>query len=506
MRRYDEKILNRLMDRYENSLLYEGKNRRRQTISVPVTKSILPEYFDEGSVQYEVIHAQLAEMEQKGYLSLVWKNQKEGHILEKCVLCTERADDIYTYLHRLPRKEKERRILEICAEYDGKHPVIDEFLDWIRARLEEGKSTRPYADPDQPEQFSEHRRLALAIWTNTGEMFLREFSVQFCNDSKAAERRTGAAVHLIQEFSSHIRSGPEDSASAEKDLAQRLPKVRMQDSEGGASAEKDLAQKLPKVRTQDSEGGASAEKDLAQKLPKVRMQDSEDGVSAEDDFLNLRELEPEQVLEEFGIYKNPSWVMLKGCGRFSMDTDGTESDPLRGESRKNTGTEMNLKDFPGGIGLAGSDIALVRWDTSHPPKRVVTIENLTSFHRFREPDTLAIYLGGYHNRIKRRFLRKLYDSFTDAGAKSITYAHFGDLDCGGFRIWKDLREKTDIPFQTLKMDEETYRRYLAFGRPLTENDRAALKHMAEDPFFSEQKELFRMMLEEGLKLEQECVR
>lgn len=461
MRRYDEKILNRLMDRYENSLLYSGKNRRKQTISVPVTKSILPEYFDEGSMQYEVIHAQLTEMEQRGYLSLIWKNQKEGHILEKCVLRTERADDIYAYLRRLPRTKKERRILEICAEYDRKHPVIDEFLDWVRTRLAEGKSTRPYADPDQPEQFSEHCRLALAILTNTGEMFLREFSVRFCNDSKAAERRIGAAVHLIQEFSSPAKYGSEDGASAEKDLARRLQKVRTQDSEGGASAE--------------------------------------------DDFLNLRELETEQVLEEFGIYKNPSWVMLKGCGRFSMDTDGSESDPLRGESRKNTGTEMNLKDFPGGIGLSGSDIALVRWDTLHPPKRVVTIENLTSFHRFREPDTLAIYLGGYHNRIKRRFLRKLYDSFTDAGAKNIIYAHFGDLDCGGFRIWKDLREKTKIPFQTMKMDEETYRKYLAFGRPLTENDRSALMRMAEDPFFSEQRELFRVMLEEGRKLEQECV-
>ncbi len=32
----------------------------------------------------------------------------------------------------------------------------------------------------------------------------------------------------------------------------------------------------------------------------------------------LKELEAEQVLEEFGICKNPSWVMMKGCGRFCV--------------------------------------------------------------------------------------------------------------------------------------------------------------------------------------------
>ena len=54
MKRYDEKVLNSLLDKYENSLLYTGQNQRKQSIEFPVKKSTLPEYFDETSMQFEL--------------------------------------------------------------------------------------------------------------------------------------------------------------------------------------------------------------------------------------------------------------------------------------------------------------------------------------------------------------------------------------------------------------------------------------------------------------------
>ncbi|MCD8069372.1 MAG: hypothetical protein LUE87_10930, partial [Lachnospiraceae bacterium] len=111
VRRYDEEILNKLLDKYENSLLYTGENRRRQNIGVSVTRELLPEYFDEASGRYEVIHAQLMEAEEKGFLRLAWKNRRVGHILERCVLCPEKADEIYVFLHRCPKMEKENTII-----------------------------------------------------------------------------------------------------------------------------------------------------------------------------------------------------------------------------------------------------------------------------------------------------------------------------------------------------------------------------------------------------------
>jgi hypothetical protein len=55
------------------------------------------------------------------------------------------------------------------------------------------------------------------------------------------------------------------------------------------------------------------------------------------------------------------------------------------------------------------------------------------------------------------------------------------------------------------MDRETYRKYAAFGRDLTENDEAALSKMMENRDYMEHWDVIRLMLEKGLKLEQECV-
>lgn len=56
------------------------------------------------------------------------------------------------------------------------------------------------------------------------------------------------------------------------------------------------------------------------------------------------------------------------------------------------------------------------------------------------------------------------------------------------------------------MDSDTYKQYLAWGRELTETDKKVLGMMLEDEFYIQQRELFTLMLTEGKKLEQECIR
>ena len=64
MKRYDEKILGKLLDKYERSLLYSGKNQINRTIFITIQKSILPEYFDESAMQFDIIHEQLEQLEE----------------------------------------------------------------------------------------------------------------------------------------------------------------------------------------------------------------------------------------------------------------------------------------------------------------------------------------------------------------------------------------------------------------------------------------------------------
>lgn len=101
---------------------------------------------------------------------------------------------------------------------------------------------------------------------------------------------------------------------------------------------------------------------------------------------------------------------------------------------------------------------------------------------------------------KEQVLTMLHVIYPDA-----VFSHFGDVDAGGFRIWKNLCLSTGLEISTLHMDEETYLQYLEYGKELTEHDRRALKRMSEDPFFKQQKHLFQVMLAKNRKLEQECI-
>lgn len=409
MKRYDERILDLLLDKYENSLLYSGKNKVNRAVLMSVTQKILPEYFDESAMQYDVINQQLEKLEADGYVRLLWKNKKRGHILEKCELNLERLEDAYKLLRRKPKIVKEREILNICNDYLGKAKELDRFLEWIRQRISDGESVQKYVNMEDPRDFERLCRLVLGILSNASECFLRQFSIRHFHDSKLAEKEISRAVQIIAEFSEGER---------------------------------------------------------------------------------FAQLETEEILAEYNIYRNPSWLMMKGNVRVQVPG---ETSPV----------EIDLSSFSGGLGISNQDIEQIGWATASPAEQVVTVENLTSFHQWKvENDRrmLCIYLGGYHNHMKRLFLKKLYEAWPDA-----QYRHFGDIDCGGFRIWKDLCEKTGIPFRTLYMDMETYERYSSWGRKLTEADKKTLCKMMDDPFFHEQRELFAKMLEAGMKVEQECV-
>ena len=205
MKRYDEKILGSLLDRYERSLLYAGKNKVNRAVSMPVSPKTLPEYFDESALQYEVIHQQLEKLEAEGYVRLLWKNKKKGHILEKCELNLDHLEDAYGFLRRKPKTVKEQEILNICGDYQGKAEELDRFFAWIQQRIRDGESIQKYADMDAPQDFEQLCRLVLSILTNDSECFLRQFSIRHFHDSKLAEKEIARAVHIIAEFSERER-------------------------------------------------------------------------------------------------------------------------------------------------------------------------------------------------------------------------------------------------------------------------------------------------------------
>ena len=87
---YETRILNALLNSYENSLLSRGENKVAVHISYAFTKKNMPAYFDESSMAYEEIHGGAEHLEELGFIKIIWKGNQKNHIIQKVLLCEEK--------------------------------------------------------------------------------------------------------------------------------------------------------------------------------------------------------------------------------------------------------------------------------------------------------------------------------------------------------------------------------------------------------------------------------
>lgn len=187
----------------------------------------------------------------------------------------------------------------------------------------------------------------------------------------------------------------------------------------------------------------------------------------------------EDVLAECNVVKTPTQVLVKGNAVLNL-----------------MGQVLDLSKMDGDIGLSTRSLKDVL-SVNVLGKRVVTIENLTSFYTYGNRDDFVIYLGGFHNSVKRKFIKKVFVENT-----SKSYMHFGDIDAGGLYILRHLRNKTGIKFAPMNMDVETLKKYDSCVKSLTKEDLTRLKRLKENAEFGN---LISYMLEHNCKLEQENV-
>ena len=196
-----------------------------------------------------------------------------------------------------------------------------------------------------------------------------------------------------------------------------------------------------------------------------------------------KEKELDEILAEYGIYHTPNYVYFKGNVSLAIGDN-----------------EYRIGELHQGIGISGEDIERICFQDVTQIRKVITIENLTTFFRWEEPESFMIYLGGYHNSVRRALLKKIYDTLP-----KVDYYHFGDIDVGGFLIYEDLCQKTGIPFKLYRMDLDTLRQYEKYAKVLTDNDRVRIEKILRENPGTEYAVVLEYMLAEDIKLEQECL-
>mgnify|MGYP002071419286 FL=1 len=130
-------------------------------------------------------------------------------------------------------------------------------------------------------------------------------------------------------------------------------------------------------------------------------------------------------------------------------------------------------------------------------KKVMTVENLTSFHRMAQKEYFYLFLSGYHNHMKQRLLCKI-----NADNPEIQWCHFGDIDPDGFYIIEHLIRGTGIEFQPVYMDTACLKKYDSYTKPLNKNDVRKAESLLEQGKYPE---VMGYMLDKNKKLEQEIV-
>lgn len=186
----------------------------------------------------------------------------------------------------------------------------------------------------------------------------------------------------------------------------------------------------------------------------------------------------ETVLEDMNIVKNPGHVYLKGKGIITIKEQTIDLSILKGDIALSS---VILKDID---------------DVKITGDKLITVENLTTFNRFSDPNALIIYLGGFHNTHRRNLIKMIHKN-----NQTVDYLHYGDIDAGGFYILLHLRKKTGIDFKPYRMDTATLKQYKDLTKSLTENDKKRLNNLLSTEFH----ETVEFMLENNCKLEQEAV-
>lgn len=196
------------------------------------------------------------------------------------------------------------------------------------------------------------------------------------------------------------------------------------------------------------------------------------------------------------------------CGEDELEDEILEEYHIRREKQKlclkgdvmlqNGGKELELGNFADGVEFFSDELDGIERICVRVPE-FITVENYTSWLRFRKEGAVSFYLGGYAARFQRDFLRKVQED-----NPHLVFRHFGDIDAGGLYIHEHLCRVTGIPFQMYRMScaELQDARFRSCLQPLTNQDRIRLKSLEKQGTY---RELAAYMLEKNVKLEQEII-
>lgn len=200
-------------------------------------------------------------------------------------------------------------------------------------------------------------------------------------------------------------------------------------------------------------------------------------------------MEDYEVLAEFKILTYSQTLAFKGNLTYTIDDTIT----------------VNTSNMPYGTILNAQTLVHGKPILAEGVKRVITIENQANYEDMKyDNHTLYIYVHGFPSPKERNFLRHIAD-IVEEGTK---FYHWSDMDLGGIRIYRFLKQNLFPDLQPMKMDAESYLKAIEDGHGIEYDNKKKKKYEelhAEGDCPEELKVLLELILKHGKDIEQEGV-
>ncbi len=192
-----KKILNSLIDKYEKSKVFNGKNKVNRSITVQPERLFL-KYSD--SAEYEVflsVNQEILSLETKGFVSVSRKNNDYVSLI---ALNTEAISAVYAFLARKPRFDEQQQLLDILGQYENLDTVLTKYVDVQRKRIADNKDVEFF---DSKLGFDAYRDVLKAVdylVKNEEEILIRNASIFLFKDSKRLEGIASSVESLLRKY------------------------------------------------------------------------------------------------------------------------------------------------------------------------------------------------------------------------------------------------------------------------------------------------------------------
>lgn len=137
-------------------------------------------------------------------------------------------------------------------------------------------------------------------------------------------------------------------------------------------------------------------------------------------------------------------------------------------------------------------------------RRVLFIENKANYIWYvaheKAEDELVVFHGGCYSPVKGRWFQKLYAG-CQKQKESVQYAHWSDIDVGGFHIFRRLQKNIIPELKPYKMDGETLEKYRDNAMEIkSESYLKTLQELGQNPEYACFHDVISRMLKNRIRL------